>query len=610
MNKISKAVAEQHKREADEKVLRKSEIVTNFMGGDSYKVDPLTTLRMITSSSIFGEPSYYRGSGMGTKGSVAYVERSLPYAIAELLKENDVLGIMGDHKDTVTIMEEAIDAALDYDFKGTLEWAATLRNDFFVRLNPQVIMVRAAQHPKRQEFTEEFKGIFGDINARVMSRADDAMSQISYYMYVNGNKNKMPSILKRSWAKHFSKLNRYAVAKYKNHDMGMINAVRICHANSDVINELMSTGTVAVSEDEKTWENLRSAGMGWADIFKSINMGHMAMLRNIRNFLEEVDDINLVKEYMDKLKAGVLKGKQFPFRYYSAYRALQEHTGKLNFLQIGLDTLEECIDISIENMPKLNGRVMCLSDNSGSAWGSLNTEYGTVTVAEIDNLSSVITAMRSDDGYVGKFGDKLIVYPISKREGAIKQAMKISSGSTKDVGGGTEGGIWEFFHGAIENHEHWDTVFIYSDQQAGTGGLYGTNAQKRAYRDGGYGLTNGYINVFKLVLDYRKKVNSKLNAFSVQTAGYNNSVLPLYAYRTNLLYGWTGKEILFADAMIKEWDRLEEGTSKTKKKVKLVDTKDKPVCEEAVQFRGQTTSKSKPKAKAGSKPTTKQKTKK
>lgn len=40
----------------------------------------------------------------------------------------------------------------------------------------------------------------------------------------------------------------------------MINAVRLCHANSKVLDELMTTGTVEVSDNTKTWENLRSEG--------------------------------------------------------------------------------------------------------------------------------------------------------------------------------------------------------------------------------------------------------------------------------------------------------------------------------------------------------------
>lgn len=205
---------------------------------------------------------------------------------------------------------------------------------------------------------------------------------------------------------------------------------------------------------------------------------------------------------------------------------------------------------------------MCLSDNSGSAWGGITTEYGSVVVAEIDNLSSVITAMCSDEGYVGKFGDKLKVYPISKRKGALQQARDISANRDNDIGGSTEGGIWEFFYNAIKNKEHWDNIFIYSDQQAGTGGLYGTDAQRSNYDKFGYSCKGNMINVFKLILDYRKKVFKNVNVFSVQTAGYDNMVIPNYAYRTNLMYGWTGKEAIFADAVIKQWNTIENSNSK------------------------------------------------
>jgi hypothetical protein len=69
-----------------------------------------------------------------------------------------------------------------------------------------------------------------------------------------------------------------------------------------------------------------------------------------------------------------------------------------------------------------------------------------------------------------------------------------------------------------------------------------------------YAVNNRYIDVMKLVSQYRGKVNPKVNVFSVQTAGYDNVVIPEYAYRANALYGWTGKEALFADSMIKFWN--------------------------------------------------------
>ena len=541
MSKLSKAVSEMNQINS----LRLDETVKNFMGGDSYVINPLDTLKMITASSIFGEPSYYRDG-----------KRSGRYCVDTLVRDYSVLPKEYEGLNTETIMEQAIDKALDYDFNATLEWAVNLRHDYFMRLNPQVIMVRAAIHPKRKEFSSEYPGKFDEINQKVMSRADEPMSQMSYYLYKNkGKKNNIPSILKRSWNKRVSGINKYQMAKYKNHEIGMVNAVRLCHAHSNVIDELMQTGTVKVEENDKTWENLRSAGKSWKEIFNTVNMGHMALLRNIRGVFSEVEDIEFCKKYMQKIKDTVVGSKQFPFRYYSALQAVK--ASSCNHKPIIIDSLEECMDIALANYPKLKGKTMCLSDNSGSAWGAFNSEYGSVTVANIDNLSSVITAACSDEGYVGKFGDKLIVSPISKRAGILNQAEAISTNGASDVGGGTEGGIWEFFKNAIEKREHWDNIFIYSDQQAGHGGLYGTSAQKVAYGKAGYECRYGYINVFKLIQEYRKKVNPRVNVFSVQTAGYNNVVIPEYAYRTNIMYGWTGNEAVFAKVMIDQWDDIE-----------------------------------------------------
>lgn len=541
MSKLSKAVAQQ--RETN--TLRLDESVENFMGGTSYKINPLDTLKMITASSIFGEPSYYRES----RGSRAYAENAL-------VRGFTILGSAFDGKKTEDIMESAIDAALDYDFCGTLEWAVTLREQFYMRLNPQIIMVRAALHPKRKDFTTECPARFAEVNEKVMRRADEPMSQMAYYLYQNGGKkNNIPSILKRSWASKMSGLNAYNINKYKNHEIGMINAVRLCHAHSDFIDELMTTGTVQVMDDEKTWEQYRSEGKSWEWIIENCNMGHMALLRNIRGMFSEIDNIELCKKYMQKIKDTVIGAKQFPFRYYSAIRAVR--SSACNHQPIIIDALEECMDISLQNYPKLKGKTMCLSDNSGSAWGTINSEYGSVTIAEIDNLSSVITAACSDEGYVGEFGDRLRVTPISKRQGVLNQAQKMSSDRGHYVGGSTEGGIWEFFYNAIEKKEHWDNIFIYSDQQAGHGGLYGTSAHKRQYGNLGFGTDRDMINVFKLVLEYRKKVNPKVNVFSIQAAGYDNVVIPEMAYRTAIMYGWTGREAEFAQKYIDLWEDVE-----------------------------------------------------
>ena len=205
---------------------------------------------------------------------------------------------------------------------------------------------------------------------------------------------------------------------------------------------------------------------------------------------------------------------------------------------------------------KLKGRVACLSDNSGSAWGTCNSEYGTVTVAEIANLSSLITALQSDEGIVGVFGDELSLQPVSKRNGLLTQLKETSERGRKQ-GGGTENGIWIFWDEAIKNKTHYDTVFIYSDMQAGHGGLYGHSHTVGSSPYGFRRKGDTHVDVLAMVQEYRRTVNPKVNVFSVQVAGYNNSVLPENLYRGAILAGWTGKEPIFANAIIEAWDSIE-----------------------------------------------------
>lgn len=538
MSKISKIVDWEDK-------VRREKPVENFMGGISYQLDPLETLKMISASSIFGEPAYYRNSGI-RDGKFKY----------HRLVEDYGLFLFPDDKTTSEIMIMAIEDSLEYDFMGTIEWAKELRNNFYMRLNPQVIMVLAAINPKREEFSKENPSLFRQLNCEIMARADEPASQLSFYLYYNKSKNKIPSILKRSWADRIEKMTKYEIAKYKNKDIGLIDVIRICHANNPAINELMTTGTIEIEEEDKTWENLRSEGKSFKEILRTIDMPHMALLRNLKNIFKEIDDLSEKDNILAKLKSGVKKGKQFPFRYYTALQRIEKcSNSEINFKASIMDALEDCIDISSRELPMLKGRTMCLSDNSGSAWGAIPSEYGSVTVAEIGNLSSVMVAHRSDEGCVGAFGDRLKEYPILKKNGILSEAKKISEESRQGIGMSTENGIWLFFLSAIREKTWYDNIFIYSDQQAGHGGLYGKTDD---YIIDGTNYNSGkYVDVMKLINKYRAEVNPKVNVFMIQTAGYNNALIPEYIYRGAVLYGWTGKELLFASELIKQWDNKE-----------------------------------------------------
>jgi hypothetical protein len=511
----------------------------NFMQGISYNVNPLSTLKLISGSSIFGEPSFYRDSHSAEK----YIEKIFPWSTK--IEFNDSTS-------TTDVFVAAIDDSLSYDFKSTLELARQLRNEFLMRMNPSLIIVRAVQHKGRPLFTKEHGSYLREIGKEIILRPDDITNQFDLFMFFNKSKNGLPTILKRIWKDKLESFSRYQLNKYKS--KSLIDIIRICHANNEIIDELMMTGQIAVNDFEKTWESFRSEKISWKEIFNKTYVPHMALLRNLKNIFEKTDNNIVTNEFANKiakqLKEGVITGKQFPFRYYSAYNEISNTESQ--FKGLLLDTLEECIDIALQNFPKLDGKTICLCDNSGSSWGGFTSQYGKVTVATIANLSSLITAIQSREGYVGVFGDNLSIKPVSQRNGILNQLTETSERG-KQQGQSTENGIWIFFSNAIKNKDWYDNIFIYSDMQAGHGGLYGVNAKD--YKN--YTIKGNYIDVLKLLIEYRKQVNTKVNVFSVQVAGYKNSSIPENFYRTAVLTGWTGNEVIYANYLINFWNDVE-----------------------------------------------------
>ncbi|MBQ6972925.1 MAG: TROVE domain-containing protein [Synergistaceae bacterium] len=528
--------------------------VRNFMAGISYEVNPLDTLKMVSASSVFGEPQYYR-DGENSEATILDGVYGIDRAFMKYsLRAMDKFSGMN----TSQVMEKAIDDALAADFGGVLEWAVELRNRYMMRLNPQIIMVRAAIHPDRAAFTSANPGKFSEIAQKVMFRGDDVINQLQYWLFTRGSKNGIPAVLKRSWAKNIGAMSAYSLSKYGHAGVGLVDAVRICHAKGPLVDTLMKDGRVPMPEGQDTWERLRASGKSWLEILRAIRVPHMALLRNLRGIFSEVKDERVLADVLDTLKAGVLKGRQFPFRYLSALRATN-NAGGLNRSQKEKirAVLEECMNISRGNLPEMPGRCAFLTDNSGSAWGACTSEYGTMHVAEIGNLSSVIGAMCANEGVVFPFGDRLEAFKVSKSRGILEQSEAVSS-LGRSCGRATENGVWLFFRAAIRERQHWDNVFIYSDMQAGHGGLYGRDPEE--YRALGCCIDEGrypYIDVNRLVEIYREKVNPKVNVYCIQTAGYTNVLVPEYAYRSAVLYGWTGKELVFADAVRRIWDGIE-----------------------------------------------------
>lgn len=522
---------------------------SNFMGGPSYDInDPFLRLRIAAASCFFGESMFYHSDKTKTKSSRTAYGTPRPVVSQNRIKltatsrsyVRSTLGAIDppEWRDLAPkgLMERAIDAALDVDVERTLQIAVELRNSDQIRATPQVILVRAANH-KGSKGTRLIR-----LYARqIIKRADEPATGLAYQLASFGKP--IPTRLKRAWKDALESFSDYQLAKYRleNKEVKTVDVMNLVHPRGEAIDKL-AKGNLSTSG--KTWEAIVSKKgsnkKSWAESVEV--MGHMALLRNLRNFIENGVEPSL---YKDKLVKGADKGRQLPFRYFSAYQAVR---GKAS--PSVLDAIEECMTISLGNLPKFSGKVMSLCDNSGSATRTTTSSLGTMRISSIGNLTGVITGMRADEGYLGVFGDRLITIPIRKRSSIFDQLTQAELDARR-VGEDTENGIWLFWDKAIREKQHWDHVFVYSDMQAGHGGLYGTNPN--AYRDyiwsGHRGYGTSYIDVPKLINDYRAKVNPNVMVYLVQIAGQQDTIIPEFYNRTYILGGWSANLLRFAGHM-------------------------------------------------------------
>jgi hypothetical protein len=528
----------------------------NWMGGPSFDIkNPILALRIAASSSFFGEPMYYHKDGEDKRPTRASTYGS-SYARVSPLDAQDISYLRETldavdpadwrSKTPAELMESAIDKALDFNVEATLQEAARLRNEEHIRTTPQVILVRAAHH-KGAKGT----GLVRRYAEDIIKRADEPSVGLAYHEWRYGKNCPIPNSLKKAWREALSTFNEYELAKYRMESKGTktVDVVNLVHPKSDVVSKLMKS---ELKTTDQTWEAIISAnGSNTASWTKAVEvMGHMALLRNLRNLASAGVSEKL---YLDKLIDGVEKGKQLPFRYYSAYNAIK---GQPNVTSRMLDAVEECIEKSFCHMPHFDGRVMGLCDNSGSAHGTFTSSMGSMKVAQIANLTAVMAARCGDDGHVGIFGDRLETFQVRRKSSIFEQTEKADSIGL-NIGQETENGIWLFWDKAIKNKEKWDHVFIFSDMQAGHGGLYGINPASYAnYLWGTRNKSSGiwtrstpYIDVPKLISTYRAQVNPNVMVYCVQVAGYTDTIVPEFYKRTFILGGWGEGLFRFAAEM-------------------------------------------------------------
>ena len=558
-------------------------MVTNYMGMQNYTPSNLTQLKMLITCWFLGEPTYYVSSGDKKKDKkqlhkVNTTHSGLTDEIKQLYLIQEFSG-----NTTMDIFTNVVNKALSENFEGVLKLAVQARNEYNMRSGPCAVLYHAGIHEKRREFNEKNPLKFREYAKQIIKIPTDAWMLFELWKYntetptSKDSKKKFPTILKKVISDHIESMEKYQMKKYLNKSH-IIDLIRISHPkskNNELISDIVKKGDLEVLDDEQTWETLRSQQKGWKEIIETLGkLPHMALLRNLVGITKDTNDSQYINDIIiPMLKSGVKYGKQFPFRYESALNEIQKLDETFDLCKkVLIEGVGDCVELAMENFPIIEGNTLCLSDNSGSSWGTFTSQFGQQTVAKIANLSSVMTAKNcTGKGYVGVFGDRLVMTEIDKTKKVLDQVQTIHAVG-KNVGGGTENGVWIFFKESFEeatqlknegkeickeNMTKWfDNISIMSDMQAGTGGLYGSNPSE--YMD--YQIVDGrHINVLKLIQKYRELINPKVNVYCVQVAGYNNSLIPEMMYRTHLLSGWTGTESIFMKRMNDMMDDLDNG---------------------------------------------------
>lgn len=189
-------------------------------------------------------------------------------------------------------------------------------------------------------------------------------------------------------------------------------------------------------------------------------LGYMALLRNLRNLEEAGLTREEYRAVQDRLANPdqVAKSRQFPFRFWSAYNAVNGHTFTT--------ALEDALGHSMRNLPVLNGRSLVLIDTSASMQSGIFDQRSRMSPIQAAALFGVSLAVRNA-GSVDLYGFA---------SGEFKHGVNVGASMLREterfmrrvgeVGHGTDivGAVGRQFH----RGEH-DRVFVITDGQGRSG---------------------------------------------------------------------------------------------------------------------------------------------
>jgi hypothetical protein len=387
---------------------------TNLAGGKAYVIGDKEKLTKMALTSFFKEPKFYG--------------------------------------DTSNEIIDTAQAVINTDAKYVANLAIYAREVMHLRSVSQALLVELANHPKGKEFVRRATN-------KIVERADDMTEIMAYQISAYGKP--IPNSMKKGIADVFPRFNEYALAKYDRAKSVTLKDL-LCLTRPKPLNEaqgqLWKRLIEGKMETPKTWETELSAKGNkaevWDGLIKEKKIGYMAALRNLRNLVtSNAQNLDDILTYIQNPEA-VLKSKQLPFRYFSAYKEL-ENTSSNKVI----NAISNAMEIAVKNLPRLQGKTFMMGDNSGSMDSTLS-QYGKVTFKEISALFMAIAEGFCDEAITSVFGDKFSLVNVLTKDTIFSKMDKF-----KRTNVGCSTNLWTAVKYAVDNKIFTDRMIVFTDEQ-------------------------------------------------------------------------------------------------------------------------------------------------
>lgn len=371
----------------------------------------------------------------------------------------------------------------------------------------------------------------------IIVRPDDITEIMACYLQMYGKP--FPNALKKEIAVQIQRFNEYSIAKYNSRGMSMKfrDVLRITHPapKDKETEELFRKMLDETLETPYTWETeLSEKGNTkevWDELISSGKVGYMALLRNMRNIIKSGADIAPVLEVIAD-EERVKKSRQLPFRFYSAYRMLEDEgimTPEIH------QALEKALTYSVQNMEIIPGRTLVAVDVSGSMSAGIS-KRSTIKCRDIAALFGALASRICEDATVCYFdcaeswsclpSEKGYKGYMIKHYGKYDSILEICRNSIFN-GGGTQMELpmlYALNEDKTARIKPFDRVIYFSDNMCN-------------YSTGGLRTVQGRID------KYREKYNPDFWVHGVDLQGYGTQ--QFCGKRFNLIAGWSEKVLDF-----------------------------------------------------------------